>query len=521
MSEASTSLTCLIRPAEPSALSHAEIMRVMAGVMICILLVALDQTVVIPALPAIGSELGAYTQLSWVVAAYLITTTISTPIYSKLSDIYGRRRLLVVCIALFIGTSILCAMAQSLSQLVWFRALQGLGGGGLMALTQAAIADVMSPRERGRYQAYISAVWAVSSICGPLVGGFLAQSLSWRSIFWINLPVGSAAMWACHNGLRRLASPTLSGKPKLDVLGMVFLSGALSLLLLALGWGGDTYAWGSYQILGPVGLGICLLLLLVLQELRVSDPLLPPRVFTSKSYVANLIVSTLMSLLMFMCLFTIPLYFQLARGATAAQSGFYLAPFLLANAAGNVAGSRYARHYGTMRGEMRIASFLCCAGLTLLAVLPHNVPVWGILVAMIITGPGIGGCFIGSIMSAQNALDARDIGSGTGAFLVMRSVGGASGSTLAGAIIASGLLSIQKAADVTAAPAAHSMQHGAAALADIAKSGLTGAGAHLASSFGMVYAVAAAIAAIALVVTLWMPNSRLREVSHFAAPISE
>ncbi len=220
-------------------------MRVMAGVMICILLAALDQTVVIPALPAIASELGAYSQLSWIVAAYLITSTISTPIYSKLSDLFGRRRLLIICIALFMATSVLCAVAQSLSQLVWFRALQGLGGGGLMALTQAAIADVMSPRQRARYQAYISLVWAVSSVSGPLVGGFLAQNLSWRWIFWINLPVGATAMWACHNGLRRLSPPVLSRRPKLDVAGMLLLSGALSFLLLALGWGGGDNPWGS------------------------------------------------------------------------------------------------------------------------------------------------------------------------------------------------------------------------------------------------------------------------------------
>jgi MFS family permease len=174
-----------------SALSHAEIMRVVWGAMICILLAALDQTVVIPALPSIAGELGGYKQLSWIVAAYLITSTISTPIYGKLSDIYGRRRLLVACIAIFVVTSILCAMAQSLTQLIWFRALQGLGGGGLMALTQATLADVMSPRERGRYQAYIAAVWAVSSVSGPLVGGFMAEDISWRSIFWINLPVGA------------------------------------------------------------------------------------------------------------------------------------------------------------------------------------------------------------------------------------------------------------------------------------------------------------------------------------------
>jgi EmrB/QacA subfamily drug resistance transporter len=516
MSEAATPPAIQIGQPASAALSHAEIMRVMAGVMICILLAALDQTVVIPALPAIASELGAYSQLSWIVAAYLITSTISTPIYSKLSDIFGRRRLLIVCIALFMATSVLCAVAQSLNQLVWFRALQGLGGGGLMALTQAAIADVMSPRQRARYQAYISLVWAVSSVSGPLVGGFLAESLSWRWIFWINLPVGATAMWACHNGLRRLAPPVLSGKPRLDVIGMLLLSGALSFLLLALGWGGGVYAWGSYQILSLVGFGIVLFLLLILQELRVTDPLLPPRVFTSRSYVASVIVSTLMSLLLFMCLFTIPLYFQLERGATAAQSGIYLVPFLLANAAGNVAGSRYARRFGTLRGEMRVASFLCCVGLISLAVLPLDAPVWMIIVAMVVIGPGIGGCFIGSMMGGQNALRAKDIGAGTGALLVLRSVGGASGSTLAGTIIASGLVAIQKAGNP-----AHSMQRGATALADATNGGLNGAATHLGWAFGMVYAVAAVFAAITFAVTLWMPDARLRELPLLAGQISE
>lgn len=177
-----------------SVFSHSDIMRVMFGVMICIFLAALDQTAVVPAIPAIASDLGSYAGVSWVVAAYLITTTISTPVYGKLSDIYGRRRLLIACLAVFIATSLLCAAARSLSQLIWFRALQGLGGGGLMALTQAAIADVVSPRERGRYQGYISIVWATSSLCGPLVGGFVAQHFSWRYIFWINLPIGLVDM---------------------------------------------------------------------------------------------------------------------------------------------------------------------------------------------------------------------------------------------------------------------------------------------------------------------------------------
>jgi hypothetical protein len=260
---------------------------------------------------------------------------------------------------------------------------------------------------------------------------------------------------------------------------MLLLSGALSVLLLALGWGGNEYPWGSIEILGLAGAGAVLLVLLILRELSVSDPLLPPRVFKSRSYVAAATVSTLVSVVIFMCLFTIPLYFQLARGATAAQSGIYLAPFMLASAGGNVAGSRYAKRFGTMRGEMRIAAFLACAGLCVLALLPLGAPVWMIVLAMIVTGPGVGGCLIGSMMTSQNALGARDIGSGTSALLVLRSVGGASGSTLAGSLIASGM-----------------------------------AGPAVASHFTEVYAAAAVVAAVIFAVTLWMPNARLRDVPH-------
>jgi EmrB/QacA subfamily drug resistance transporter len=465
----------------PRTLSHADILRVMVGIVTCVFLAALDQTAVIPAVPAIANDLGAHSQLSWIVAAYLITSTVSTPIYSKLSDIYGRRRLLVICIAAFVLTSLLCGAAGSLEQLIWARALQGLGGGGLMALTQAAIADVVSPRERGRYQAYISATWALASLSGPLVGGFVAENLSWRWIFWINLPIGAAAIWACQRGLRGVSPPPRPGKPVFDLAGMALLAGATSALLLALGWGGNTYAWASREILGLTGLGMLLVFVLVVQERRAKDPVLPPRLFAGSSYTGYIVVSTLTSLMAFLCIFTIPLYFQYARGASAAESGAYVAPFMVATAAGNVVASRWARRAGSVRGGLLAGCALACVGLAMLAVLSPAAPVWAVVAATLVTGPGLGSCFIGSMIGAQNALRAQDIGTGTGALLLLRSVGGASGSTLAGAVMAAEW------------------------------AGAAASGGH---RFAVVYAIGAAFAAVAFTVALRMPKARLRESLH-------
>jgi len=491
--------------------SHAEIVRVMLGVMICIFLAALDQTAVIPAIPAIAHDLGAYSQLSWIVAAYLIASTVSTPIYAKLSDLYGRRRLLLTCLVAFVITSALCGTSRTLTQLIGFRALQGLGGGALTALTQAAIADVVTPRERGRYQGYISAVWATASLSGPIIGGLVAQNLSWRWIFWINLPIGIVAVFVCQSGLRRLAVPARASRPKLDLAGMVLLSGALSVTLLALGWGGNVYAWVSAQTLGLAGAGVVLVLLLVLQEQRAHDPLLPPPIFNSSSYVSNVTVSTLTSMLVFICLFTIPLYFQLVRGDTASQSGIFVAPFMLASALGNITGSKWAQHAGTIRGILRVAAALSFLGLLSLALLPVHAPVWAVIVGMVTTGLGAGICLIGSITSAQNALRPADMGSGTGALLVLRSVGGASGSTLAGAVIASGTEHIRQ----VAATGAHAAERGIRGPVGHPGQGtdIASATASLAHGFGLVYAIAATVAAVCFLVTLKMPDALLRSSS--------
>jgi len=225
-------------------------------------------------------------------------------------------------------------------------------------------------------------------------------------------------------------------------------------------------------------------------------------------------------MLIFMCLLTVPLYFQLARGSTAAQSGIYLVPFMLSSAAGNIAGSRCGRRFGTFRGALRIATTLCVSGLTLLAVLPLNAPVWAVITGLIITGLGVGTCLIGSMTSAQNALIANDIGSGTGALLVLRSVGGASGSSLAGAVIASGIVAQKRADGGAAFSSAHSLHLGSAAMDYATQSGATTVASHLGGAFAMVYAIAAMVAALSFVVTVRMPATPLRETLPFA-PVSE
>ncbi|MEM5435761.1 MFS transporter [Paraburkholderia diazotrophica] len=504
----------------PITFSHQEIVRVMFGVVICILLAALDQTAVIPAIPAMAHDLGSYDQLSWIVAAYLITSTVSTPVYAKLSDLYGRRLLLLTCIVGFVTTSVLCGMAQSLPQLIGFRALQGLGGGGLTALTQAAIADVVAPRERGRYQGYISAVWATASLSGPVLGGLVAQSISWRWIFWINLPLGLLAVFVCQSGMRRLTAPAWIRRPTLDIVGMVLLSGALSLSLLALGWGGNVYAWNSIEIFGLVGASVVLMFCLIIQELRARDPLLPPQIFRSSSFVSSISVSTLASVLVFLCLFSIPLYFQFARGDTAGQSGIYVAPFMLASALGNITGSKWAQHFGRMRAALRIASMLSICGLLLLSVLPLDAPLWSVIVGMMVTGFGVGVCLIGSMTSAQNALRTEDIGAGTGALLVLRSVGGASGSTLAGALIASGVGSLASAA-ARGAKSVSLAAHGTSdKVVDMGGASVASALSDVGHSFHLVYTTGAIFAALLFSVSLKMPNSQLRSSAQ-SVPIAD
>src|SRR4051812_42083763 len=262
-----------VEPAPPQPLTHLEIRSIIFGIMLAMLLAALDQTIVATAMPTIGRELGDLEHLPWIVTAYLLASTAVTPLYGKFSDTHGRRVTLLIGIATFLVGSVACVLAPTMLALIFARGMQGLGGGGLISLAQTIIADVVAPKERGRYQVYIASVFMASSLLGPVLGGFIAEHLHWSVIFWINIPLGLLALWMTNASLRRL--PRHDRRHRLDVLGAVLLVGATVSLMLALSWGGLRYPWISPQVLGLVAASALLWALFALRQRVAREPLIP------------------------------------------------------------------------------------------------------------------------------------------------------------------------------------------------------------------------------------------------------
>jgi EmrB/QacA subfamily drug resistance transporter len=482
------------------AYTHQQIIRVVTGIMLCIFLASLDQTVVIPAVPAIAGDLNAFGHLSWIVTAYLLTSTAATPIIGKLSDIYGRRAMLLPSLAIFIVASLGCGFAHSLPQLIVARAVQGLGGAGLMAMAQAAIADVVSPRERGRYQGYMASMWGVSSILGPILGGWVTDSLSWRWIFWANLPLGLVAMLLCNRALQLIRHQRRAAV--IDWGGAALLVAAVTAWLLLLSWGGTEMAWTSATILTLGAAGW--------HEGRAKDPILPPRLFANRTFLCGVLIAFFTSLALFGATFLLPLYFQLVLGYDASTSGVLVVPYLGSTVIGAMLSGQLARRRGRVKAIVLTGLSLVVLGFVALVMMRAHTPLWAVLPFTFFLGVGTGMTMPTVLMQVQNAAERRDVGAATGSLLFLRSMGGAFGSTIVGTLLAMRFNAGLHAAGVTQEIDLGSLRGGSAAFDSLSATAVATARDALASGFRLGYAVCAALLMLALFIALAMRDLPLR-----------
>jgi EmrB/QacA subfamily drug resistance transporter len=423
--------------AEPRELTHPEIRAIVLGIMLAMFLGALDQTIVATALPTIGRHFGNLDDLSWVVTAYLLTATATTPLYGKLSDIYGRRGLMLAGIGIFVAGSLACALAPSMTALILARALQGLGGGGLMALAQTIIADIVSPRERGRYQGYIGAVFATSSVGGPVLGGFLTEHLDWSLIFWINLPLGLAALGMTSSVLRLV--PFRPRQHRLDLIGAALMMSASIALLLALSWGGRRFGWISAPI-GALFLTSAILWGLFARQLvSTKEPFLPLTVLGNPVVrCAALAGACNMGTLVGMTIF-VPLYFEVVLHLSASQSGMALIPLMGATVLSSTVTGRLMTHIEHYKRMPLIGLSAAVLMLCPLAIWAGAMPTYLVLILLTLIGTGLGTVFPVSTVCMQNAVSRSQMGIATGAANFFRALFSALVVAVLGAIVLGGL----------------------------------------------------------------------------------
>ncbi|MET9302226.1 MULTISPECIES: MDR family MFS transporter [Micromonospora] len=503
------------RPALPAR----QIRLLMFGLMTGMLLAALDQTIVGTALPTIVGELGGINHYSWVVTAYLLASTASTPLYGKMADLYGRRPVFLFSIGMFLLGSLLAGLSQDMTQLIVTRGVQGLGAGGLMTLAFTIISDVVSPRERGRYQGLFGAVFGVSSVAGPLVGGYFAEN-NWRWIFYINVPLAILAIVVCWHVMRLV--PFERREHTVDWIGAALLVAGVSCLLLALSWGGAEYAWGSGVIVGLFAAGAVLGVLFVVQEARTREPILPLRLFRSATFALANGAGFVLGLVMFGSIIFIPLYLQIVKGASPTRSGLLMLPMMAGVIVTSVLTGRAMSRIGRYKWFPVAGAAVLVAGMLLFQQLQVDTSLWLAFGYMVVIGVGLGLCMQSLILAVQNAVSVRDLGAGTSSATFFRSLGGSFGVAILGAVLSSRLTSEMSArlpgalaqlppeqrAAVTAG-GDFSINDPAAILA-LPAPVRAAVQAAFVESLHLVFLTTGLIAVIAVLVTLAMPNLQLR-----------
>jgi len=414
--------------------SHSEIMVVLVALMLAMLLAALDQTVVATALPRIATDLHGLDKLSWVATAYLLTSAISTPLYGKIGDQFGRKKIFQFAIILFLIGSALCGQARNMDELVAFRALQGIGAGGLMSLSMTIVGDIVPPRQRGKYLGYFGGVFALASVAGPLLGGFFTDSLTWRWVFYINLPLGALALWAVAT---RLHLPVKKGDHKIDYMGAALLSATFVPIILATVWGGITYPWHSATILGLFGGGVFAGILFALWERRkpAAEAMLPLHLFKNRIFTVSMILSLLAGVALFASILFIPEYQQIVRGYSAVKSGLLLLPLVVGMLGALIVSGRLITRWGRYKMFPIIGTLIAAFGVWLFSGLSLTTSQLTLSVWMVIVGIGVGSFLQVMTLAVQNSVSRSELGVATGSATFFRSIGSSLGGAVFGAIL--------------------------------------------------------------------------------------
>ncbi|WP_436232774.1 MDR family MFS transporter [Actinacidiphila alni] len=417
--------------AEKAGPRQRSVRVVMFGLMTALLLAMLDNMIVGTAMPTIVGELGGLNHLSWVVTAYTLATAASTPIWGKLGDMYGRKGIFLTSIVLFLFGSALSGMSQSMDQLISFRAVQGLGAGGLMVGVMAIIGELIPPRERGKYQGLMAGVMAVAMIGGPLVGGSITDNWGWRWSFYINLPIGVIAL-AMVTIVLHLPKKRVQGR--IDYLGAALLTVAITSLVLLTTWGGTQYAWGSAQIIGLLVLGLAALAAFLWAETRAAEPVLPLRIFRSANFSLISLVAFIVGFTMFGAMTFLPLFQQTVQGASATNSGLLLLPLLLAMLVVSMVAGRITTSTGKYKIFPLVGGALMTVGLFLLSTMDVHTSRFTSGLYMAVLGAGMGFIMQITMLIAQNSVEMKDIGVGSSSSTLFRTIGGSFGVSLFGAL---------------------------------------------------------------------------------------